>query len=1007
MRMKRLVVFLLLVALLLPMVPPVTHAASSDTVYVRKHVSMVYDNSGSMVSELDNGKNLKWTYASYATQIFAGLLNDTDSLNVTLMNSYKGSSSLEVDLTADRQKQVDKIRDMTNYAKGYTPFNSVLDAKEVLVRKGLLTDAQIGDNTINKSEQFWLVLTTDGVFEDSNGVKTQQETEAELEKLLKTYSNLQLVYFGIGTEGNKTALDLRNSAKLNAYPNFTAVYAEKQEEIVTTMQALANRISGRYSVTKGVQFNGNEVTLRISGETSPIRNIAILAQRTNAKLLSAVDEDGRSMNVNRPANEQFPQNSNYDNIDSSTKGAHTVLITSPDGKFQPGTVKLTFSEPVNEKDFSLMYEPAVFVQLTVQQKDAAGNWVDVPYGQKVQSNRPLRVSYEILEDGTNTPVDAAKLPGVTTEHIICGDKVISKGGEFLAPSGNTTITATVSMMDGAYTVTTVRSLQVISLDDYSFEISDPLTFYPDELATNTTQYIDFKIFYQGQPATADQLTDFSVDAGELQGTMTTPGGGVFRFTPKQENVAPGEMVVSLCFLGQSVASQKVLVKEHVISYQATAGENLTLWSNEVAANTKPVVFSVTRTKNQETGPLPEEEAGDFTIEAKRADGTILKGVTTYVSGQLHFVPSDADAQVGDYTVTLYRQGTALATANVTILKYNAQFTAEVFRVDDSKIELFDLRNNQSTLAFIIYADGEPCTGVQLEGMLGTMLLLQHDGPKDIMKLDVSIGTYDGKPALLVRPTSTIKTAFGAFFQNLGIAPRIFLGILKDGPLTVELTVQAEKGTQISGNLDMTHDPAVMVVYLTILAILLALLAFVVYILVCCFHKPRILPGTLRYYKLRRVEASYMMETKQWEDIRWKFSLTVAKEKRITQFGLELQAPDPMGSALIREMAEPVAVVSYLEPTQLDHYFYLNRSDSTQQFLSRLQQTAQNNRFLADVANNLMQMPVSQNYPALKPGQGGTYTPRMREGCVLMHRVGTGKDTTVEIWTYSVNKKEKD
>ena len=122
MRMKRLVALLLLAALLLPMAPRFTQAASDDTVYVRKHVSLVYDNSGSMSSEEDSGKNLKWTYASYSTQVFAGLLNDTDSLTLTLMNSNKGTKTLEVDLTADRQAQVDKIRDITNYAKGYTPF---------------------------------------------------------------------------------------------------------------------------------------------------------------------------------------------------------------------------------------------------------------------------------------------------------------------------------------------------------------------------------------------------------------------------------------------------------------------------------------------------------------------------------------------------------------------------------------------------------------------------------------------------------------------------------------------------------------------------------------------------------------------------------------------------------------------------------------------------------------------------------------------------------------------
>ena len=158
MKIKRLAVFLLLVAVLLPFALQRTQAAPADTVYVRKHVSLVYDNSGSMSSDLDNAKNLKWSYASYAAQIFAGLLNDSDSLTMTLMNMNRGTKTIEVDLQADRQKQVDNLLELTNYASGGTPFNSVTDAQQVLIKKGLLADDQIGDNGINKSEQFWLVI---------------------------------------------------------------------------------------------------------------------------------------------------------------------------------------------------------------------------------------------------------------------------------------------------------------------------------------------------------------------------------------------------------------------------------------------------------------------------------------------------------------------------------------------------------------------------------------------------------------------------------------------------------------------------------------------------------------------------------------------------------------------------------------------------------------------------------------------------------------------------------
>lgn len=848
MRFRSFVIWLLVVALLLPTMMPAAEASSldsTDTVYVRKHISLVYDNSGSMSEDLDDVKNLKWAYASYAAQIFAGLLNDTDTLTLTLMNPNKTVAELEVDLTADRQKQMNKILNLTNYAKGGTPFSSVYAAEQVLVDKGLLADTQIGDNGIDRSQQYWLVLTTDGRFE--NGTKTKEEMEAELEALLEKYSNLQLVYFGIGTEGSaQSAIDLRSS-RLTAYPNFTAVYAEGQEQIVTTMQTLANRISGRYSVTKGVQFSGNEVTLRVSGETSPIRNIAVLAQKTNTTLLSATDEDGNSLTINRPANEQYPYNSNYDNLPADTRGAHTVLITCPDGKFQPGTVKLVFSEPVDPDQFSLMYEPAVYIRLTVQQKDASGNWVDVPAGQKVQSGKTLRVNYEICEDGTNTPLDATKLPGVTTEHITCGDTVLSRNGEFQVPTENSSITATVSMMDGAYTVSTVRSLQVSSLEGYTFEVSDPLSLYTDELAANSTQYIDFKIFYQGKVATASQITEFSVDNGSLQGKLTTPRSGGFRFVPQQENCDSGEYQINLCFLGEVVASQTVTVKELQISYEAKAGDNLTLMSNAVAANTHPIEFTITRIRGTETTPLPDEEVGDFRIEAINQDGHVLQGVTTFENGRMRFVTNSADAQVGTYTVTLYRQDEPMASANITILKYNAQFTAEVVSIGDGTVDLLNLWNNTNTLGFIIYADGEACTGLQLEGMMGTMLQLQHDAPGGIIKMNQTIGSYNGKAVLLVQPTSSARTAFGAMLQKLILAPKLLLGILKDGPLTVRLTVQAEKGTQISGTLEMIHNPAKMWKWIIAALIVLAVLVLIFLVLLANIMRPRICSGYITHY----------------------------------------------------------------------------------------------------------------------------------------------------------------
>ena len=101
----------------------------AESLYIRKIVSVVYDDSTSMVG--DN----KWAYANYAMQCFCGMLNSEDRLFITYMSEAEvnptGYVPMESDLSANGiQRSVDDIRD--RYVGGSTPFDAVRIAYDKL-----------------------------------------------------------------------------------------------------------------------------------------------------------------------------------------------------------------------------------------------------------------------------------------------------------------------------------------------------------------------------------------------------------------------------------------------------------------------------------------------------------------------------------------------------------------------------------------------------------------------------------------------------------------------------------------------------------------------------------------------------------------------------------------------------------------------------------------------------------------------------------------------------------
>ena len=77
--MKRFFSLLLVAVITLLTVSVMAVSVSAESLYIRKIVSVVYDDSTSM-------KASKWSNANYAMQSFCGMLNSEDQLYITYMS---------------------------------------------------------------------------------------------------------------------------------------------------------------------------------------------------------------------------------------------------------------------------------------------------------------------------------------------------------------------------------------------------------------------------------------------------------------------------------------------------------------------------------------------------------------------------------------------------------------------------------------------------------------------------------------------------------------------------------------------------------------------------------------------------------------------------------------------------------------------------------------------------------------------------------------------------------
>ena len=218
-------------------------------------IHLVYDDSGSMIHD-DAGVYLDtWCQARYSMEVVAAMLAPQDELQIFYMSSY-ASAPYVLYGKDGAAANVEKIHTRTMQYSQTTPFKAVEKA--------------FGAFKPNDEREKWLVVLSDGVFEDTPQDKVEQRIHAFAKS-----SSTQVAMLAMGNDGPTIAAD----------PT-VGVYYERADSrhILDKLTKISNQIFKRHTLevrpNHTVQFG------------VPMRELVVLAQGRDVKINGLIAKDG-------------------------------------------------------------------------------------------------------------------------------------------------------------------------------------------------------------------------------------------------------------------------------------------------------------------------------------------------------------------------------------------------------------------------------------------------------------------------------------------------------------------------------------------------------------------------------------------------------------------------------------------------------------------------------------------------------------------------------------------
>lgn len=506
--MKRILCGCISCILLLFCIAPIRIAAAA---YVPTRViNVVYDDSGSMYSGADT-----WCRAKYSMEVFASMLGDTDKMNVYYMSDYSTGTSAPSRITLDgadgAEVNVDKVHSQKTFAND-TPFNAVRKA--------------CSDLTSTTADEKWLVILTDGEFEDG------RMSTAEIDQYLAGKSeDIKVMFLGMG----QNAAGITEDASKDIF----YVEAKTNTQILNRITDICTRI-----------FNSNKLDVNVSSKTCsfdiPMSELIVFAQGANVEIKGIKRSDGSLVKSSRnPVEVKYSKcdATNYNN--QPVTGLLGKIATFKDD-FSAGDYILDVS---GAETLEIYYKPniAVTACLTDSKGKSVTDLEDLAAGE-------YTISFRLVKSGTAEPVAASKLLGdvvyeaAVTNNGVLHDTLYGDGDSIFIEEGPLEIDVTAHYLD-YNTITTSLSFDIFRDKKISFSIdhNPDYAVTSNGLAPQDTVRIAAKIdgndFSQEQWKAvsvpqiqlADEHLDFEIQVSEIRKSSEP---GYFEFTPSFSGEKP-------------------------------------------------------------------------------------------------------------------------------------------------------------------------------------------------------------------------------------------------------------------------------------------------------------------------------------------------------------------------------------------------------------------------------------------------------------------------------------